>query len=90
MGIIALCSRKIMIHCFRRSGIRAFYSAAISKRHETTILEATDGIIISISGFINRPRTHENGFPPKVCLQGIVLISPNFLFVSLPLDELFC
>ncbi|KAE8649115.1 uncharacterized protein LOC101215879 [Cucumis sativus] len=49
-----------------RSGIRAFYSAAISKRHETTILEATDGIIISISGFINRPRTHENGFPPKV------------------------
>ncbi|XP_038881736.1 uncharacterized protein LOC120073151 [Benincasa hispida] len=49
-----------------RAGIRAFYSAAISKRHETTVLEATDGIIISVSGFINRSRTHENGFPPKV------------------------
>ncbi|XP_022145181.1 uncharacterized protein LOC111014686 isoform X2 [Momordica charantia] len=38
----------------------------ISKRHESTTLEATDGIIITVSGFINRSRTRENGFPPKV------------------------
>lgn len=83
MGINALCSEKILIHCCRRAGIRAFYSAAISKRHETTILEATDGIIISVSGFINRSRTHENGFPPKVCMHAIVL-------ESLLMGELFC
>ncbi|KAG6597640.1 Protein EMBRYO DEFECTIVE 1674, partial [Cucurbita argyrosperma subsp. sororia] len=48
------------------AGVRVFYSAAISKRHEASILEAIDGIVITVSGFINRSRTLENGFPPKV------------------------
>lgn len=68
MEISALCLKTILIHYCRRAGLRVFYSAAISKRHETTTVEATDGIIITVSGFINRSRTHENGFPPKVCM----------------------
>ncbi|GMY32370.1 protein EMBRYO DEFECTIVE 1674 [Fagus crenata] len=50
-----------------RGGIRAFRSAAISKRHNATTLETVDGIKILISGSINRPQTHQNGFPSKVC-----------------------
>lgn len=50
-----------------RLGVRVFSSAAISKRHNGTTLETTDGINITISGFINRSRTRQNGFPSEVC-----------------------
>lgn len=82
MGINALYSKIFPIHYCRGAGVRVFYSAAISKRHEASILEAIDGIVITVSGFINRSRTLENGFPPKVCTQTIVLISPNFMFLT--------
>ncbi|KAG6741394.1 hypothetical protein POTOM_054628 [Populus tomentosa] len=48
-------------------GTRLFCSAAIVKRHYTTILEARDGITVTLSGFINRDRAHENGFSFQVC-----------------------
>ncbi|XP_059434196.1 protein EMBRYO DEFECTIVE 1674 [Corylus avellana] len=50
-----------------RLGVRVFSSAAISKRHDATTLETTDGINITISGFINRSRSCQNGFPSEVC-----------------------
>lgn len=53
----------------RRLGVRVFSSAAISKRHNATTLETTDGINITISGFINRSRTRQNGFPSEVCVS---------------------
>ncbi|KAL9343091.1 hypothetical protein Peur_063522 [Populus x canadensis] len=48
-------------------GTRLFCSAAIVKRHYTTILEAKDGITVTLSGFINRDRARENGFSFQVC-----------------------
>ncbi|KAL5781076.1 hypothetical protein ACOSP7_006105 [Xanthoceras sorbifolium] len=48
-------------------GVRTFGSAAIVKRHDTTTLETADGITVTINGFINRSRTHLNGFPLEVC-----------------------
>eukprot|EP00258_Populus_trichocarpa_P015760 XP_006372937.2 protein EMBRYO DEFECTIVE 1674 [Populus trichocarpa] len=48
-------------------GTRLFCSAAIVKRHYTTILEAKDGITVTLSGFINRDRAHENGFSFQIC-----------------------
>ncbi|XP_058202259.1 uncharacterized protein LOC131316825 isoform X2 [Rhododendron vialii] len=45
---------------------RAFFSAAIAKRHDTVTLETTDGITIKINGFINRSDTAKNGFPSEV------------------------
>ncbi|KAG2720912.1 hypothetical protein I3760_02G056300 [Carya illinoinensis] len=50
-----------------RVGVRIFCSAAISHRHDATTLDTMDGIKITISGFINRSRTHQNGFPSEVC-----------------------
>lgn len=49
------------------SGIQVFGSAEISKRLDNNTLEAQDGIIITIIGCINRPRTLSNGFSPEVC-----------------------
>ncbi|CAH8256539.1 unnamed protein product [Arabidopsis lyrata] len=49
------------------SGVRLFSSGTISKRHESTTLEAIDGITISINGFINRSRSLENGVSNEVC-----------------------
>ncbi|KAF5733870.1 putative Kinase interacting family protein [Tripterygium wilfordii] len=50
-----------------RQEARVFCSAEISKRHDTTTLETMDGITVTISGFINRSRTHSNGFPLEIC-----------------------
>ncbi|KAM5570085.1 hypothetical protein ABKV19_017213 [Rosa sericea] len=50
----------------QRPAIRTFSSAAISKRHTATILETTDGIIVTLCGFLNISRTSQNGFPPEV------------------------
>ncbi|KAH7858003.1 hypothetical protein Vadar_018921 [Vaccinium darrowii] len=47
-------------------GTRAFFSAAIVKRHDTVTLETTDGITITLIGFINRSLTAENGSPSEV------------------------
>ncbi|KAG2317068.1 hypothetical protein Bca4012_067963 [Brassica carinata] len=49
------------------SEARLFSSAAISTRHDSTTLETSDGITVSISGFINRSRSLENGFSSEVC-----------------------
>jgi len=51
----------------RGVGARLFCSAAIVRRHYATILETKDGITVTISGFINRDRTRENGFSFQVC-----------------------
>ncbi|KAF9679118.1 hypothetical protein SADUNF_Sadunf07G0106800 [Salix dunnii] len=48
-------------------GTRLFCPAAILKRHYATILETKDGITVTISGFINRDRTRENGFSFQIC-----------------------
>lgn len=50
-----------------RQGIRVFSSGAIAKRHDATTLETADGITITIVGFLNKSRTHQNGFPSEVC-----------------------
>ncbi|KAJ7942719.1 hypothetical protein O6P43_032352 [Quillaja saponaria] len=50
-----------------RLGTRVFSSKVIAKRHDATILETVDGITITVSGLINRLRTHQNGFPLQVC-----------------------
>lgn len=50
-----------------RLGIRVFCSSAVSKRHDTVTLETVDGITITVSGFINRSHTLQNGFPSEVC-----------------------
>ncbi|KAK1436280.1 hypothetical protein QVD17_02059 [Tagetes erecta] len=47
--------------------IQVYGSAAIAKRHDSTTIEAVDGIIIQISGFINKLRTLSHGFSPEVC-----------------------
>ncbi|GAB4840664.1 hypothetical protein Ancab_021431 [Ancistrocladus abbreviatus] len=51
---------------------RLFYSAAIMKRHDTSTLETSDGFILFLSGFINRSRTQQNGFPSEVCSHFLV------------------
>ncbi|KAH9727776.1 spliceosome protein-like protein [Citrus sinensis] len=51
----------------RSQEVRAFCSAAIAKRHNTTTLETADGITITLSNLINRSRTNQNGFPSQVC-----------------------
>ncbi|RVW59948.1 Protein embryo defective 1674 [Vitis vinifera] len=48
-----------------RQGIRVFSSGAIAKRHDATTLETADGITITIVGFLNKSRTHQNGFPSE-------------------------
>ncbi|XP_076956705.1 uncharacterized protein LOC143631983 [Bidens hawaiensis] len=48
-------------------GIQVYGSAAIAKRHDNNTLEAVDGVIIMISGCINKSRTLSHGFSPEVC-----------------------
>ncbi|KAI4352194.1 hypothetical protein L6164_006468 [Bauhinia variegata] len=48
-------------------GERVFCSTVITKRHETNVLETKDGITVVLSGFINRSRTYQNGFPLEIC-----------------------
>ncbi|XP_011026370.1 PREDICTED: uncharacterized protein LOC105126999 isoform X2 [Populus euphratica] len=51
----------------RGVGTRLFCSAAIVRRHYATILETKDGVTVTVSGFINRDRTRENGFSFQIC-----------------------
>ncbi|XP_021849975.1 uncharacterized protein [Spinacia oleracea] len=51
----------------RRFASREFHSAEIVKKHGCTILETADGIFVSLSGFIDRSRTQQNGFSFEVC-----------------------
>ncbi|KAK9288184.1 hypothetical protein L1049_016633 [Liquidambar formosana] len=53
-------------------GVKLFCSSAISKRHDANTLETTDGITITISGFINRSQTHQHGFPSEVCNRFLI------------------
>ncbi|EEF32637.1 protein EMBRYO DEFECTIVE 1674 [Ricinus communis] len=53
----------------QRLGNRVFLSAPISRRIDATTLETIDGITITISGFINRSKTHQNGISFLVCNQ---------------------
>lgn len=46
--------------------VRAFKSAAISKRHDATTLETVDDFTISLVGFINKDLTLQNGFSSEV------------------------
>ncbi|KAF5772503.1 putative transcription regulator Others family [Helianthus annuus] len=48
-------------------GVQVYGSAAIAKRHDNNTLESVDGIIIRISGCINKSRTLSYGFSPEVC-----------------------
>ncbi|XP_074271442.1 uncharacterized protein LOC141595373 [Silene latifolia] len=50
-----------------RHASREFHSTKVVKRHEATMLETCDGILISLCGFINKSRTQENGFTSEVC-----------------------
>ncbi|XP_037496993.1 kinetochore-associated protein KNL-2 homolog isoform X3 [Jatropha curcas] len=45
---------------------RVFRTAPITKRYDVSTLETADGIVVILQGFINRPRTIENGFPSEV------------------------
>lgn len=63
---------KFFLYLYRRVGVRIFYSAAISHRHDATTLDTLDGIKITISGFINRSRTHQNGFPSEVYNSSLI------------------
>ncbi|CAN6917423.1 unnamed protein product [Brassica oleracea] len=47
--------------------VRLFSSATISTRHDSTTLETSDGLTVSISGFINRSRSLQNGLSSEVC-----------------------
>ncbi|KAJ4866177.1 kinase interacting family protein [Raphanus sativus] len=49
------------------SKVRLFSSATISTRHDSTTLQTSDGLTVSISGFINRSRSLQNGFSPQLC-----------------------
>ncbi|XP_050220518.1 protein EMBRYO DEFECTIVE 1674 [Mercurialis annua] len=44
-----------------------FSSTPICRRIDATTVETTDGITITVSGMLNRSRTHQNGIPFKVC-----------------------
>lgn len=55
-----------IMHC-RGQAKRTFHSAAITKRHDSSTLETSDGFTIFISGLLNRVRTTRNGFLPEVC-----------------------
>ncbi|XP_022748251.1 uncharacterized protein LOC111297914 isoform X2 [Durio zibethinus] len=46
--------------------VRLFTSAPIVKRYDVFTLETADRICVCIKGFINRQRTHENGFSSEV------------------------
>ncbi|GAB4829399.1 hypothetical protein Ancab_019071 [Ancistrocladus abbreviatus] len=59
--------------CSRRGLVgRFFHSAAITKRHDTSTLETFDGFIVLLSGFINRSRTQQNGFPSEFCSHFLI------------------
>ncbi|GLT66096.1 hypothetical protein SLA2020_384860 [Shorea laevis] len=50
-----------------RKRVRVIRSAAIAKRHNANTLETIDGTKVTVSGLINRSRSHQNGFPLEVC-----------------------
>ncbi|XP_076957053.1 kinetochore-associated protein KNL-2 homolog [Bidens hawaiensis] len=58
---------KSQSHSNVEDGIQVYGSAAIAKRHDNNTLEAVDGVIILISGCINKSRTLSHGFSPEVC-----------------------
>ncbi|XP_030927810.1 kinetochore-associated protein KNL-2 homolog isoform X1 [Quercus lobata] len=49
-----------------KQAVRLFSSAPIVKRYDFSTMETADGICVVIKGFINKPRTQENGFPSMV------------------------
>ncbi|KAK9756017.1 hypothetical protein RND81_01G067300 [Saponaria officinalis] len=51
----------------RRHASREFHSTKVVKRHGSTMLETSDGFLISLCGFINKSRTQQNGFTSKFC-----------------------
>ncbi|XP_073145566.1 uncharacterized protein [Henckelia pumila] len=70
-------------------GTRGFLSAPIVKRHDAVTLQTADGITITVSGHLNRSRTLDNGFPPKVC-SDFVIGFPYYWeeFAALSFDKL--
>lgn len=73
----------------RGVGARLFCSAAIVRRHYATILETKDGITVTISGFINRDRTRENGFSFQVCPHFRSGLYSDFVFQIIWCSVLF-
>uniref|UniRef100_A0A2P2JET2 Protein EMBRYO DEFECTIVE 1674-like n=1 Tax=Rhizophora mucronata TaxID=61149 RepID=A0A2P2JET2_RHIMU len=65
-------------------GGRIFCSAAIVKRHDGTTLETIDGITVTITGFINRSRTHQNGFSFQDSHIAGRNMLPNVMVKNLP------
>ncbi|KAJ0662960.1 putative transcription regulator Others family [Helianthus annuus] len=66
-------------------GVQVYGSAAIVKRHDNYTLEAEDGIIISISGYIIKSRTLSYGFSSEVCdsfLSGFPCSWEDYAFKS--------
>ncbi|KAL6551679.1 hypothetical protein OROGR_007833 [Orobanche gracilis] len=53
--------------CKGGQGIRSFCSAPIVMRHDAVTLKTIDGITVLVHGYLNRPRTLENGFSSEVC-----------------------
>ncbi|MFS8003959.1 putative transcription regulator Others family [Helianthus anomalus] len=66
-------------------GVQVYGSAAIVKRRDNYTLEAEDGIIISISGYIIKSRTLSYGFSSEVCdsfLSGFPCSWEDYAFKS--------
>ncbi|PKA62807.1 hypothetical protein AXF42_Ash019390 [Apostasia shenzhenica] len=61
-----LTNLKLAISC-RGESVKIFSSGPIVKRHDAYTVEAADGMVIRILGFINKTRTIDNGFSLEVC-----------------------
>ncbi|MFS8003955.1 putative transcription regulator Others family [Helianthus anomalus] len=62
-------------------------SAAIAKRHDNNTLESVDGVIIRISGCINKSRTLSYGFSPEVSSPLCFIILIHIYFFSKVCDS---
>ncbi|CAN1748357.1 Protein EMBRYO DEFECTIVE 1674 [Linum perenne] len=70
----------------RELGARLFRSAPILNRHDSTTLETTDGITITVGGMINRSRTIQSGFPISVCNRFLLGFPHDWENVTAELD----
>jgi len=55
-----------------------FNSAPIIKRYDEVSLETDDAIYVLIRGFINKQRTLDNGFTPRVCIHKLIMVFQEF------------
>ncbi|KAF9596302.1 hypothetical protein IFM89_008828 [Coptis chinensis] len=57
---------------------RSFRSAPIVKRYSMYEVESADGIPVFINGYINRPRTEENGVSLELCDHFLIGFPPQW------------